>query len=84
MLVPVGDSGTLETQLRDGRMAESMGAAGHERVLQEFWPERVWEAMAEEYARGLREREEEKEKDNAETRRLKARKASGLKGLSYR
>ena len=28
MLVPVGDSGALETLLRDRRMAESMGAGG--------------------------------------------------------
>ncbi len=62
MLVPVGDSGTLaralELLLNDRRMAEAMGSAGRERVRREFRPEVVWEAMAREYSRALREREE--------------------------
>jgi lipopolysaccharide/colanic/teichoic acid biosynthesis glycosyltransferase len=58
MLVAVGDARglaeALETLLRDGRMREEMGAAGRERVVKEFRPERIWEAMAEEYQRQWR------------------------------
>jgi lipopolysaccharide/colanic/teichoic acid biosynthesis glycosyltransferase/glycosyltransferase involved in cell wall biosynthesis len=76
MLVPVGDSRALaralELLLRDRRMADGMGSAGRERVLREFRPEMVWEAMAGEYGLALRERE-----DATETRR--ARRTAGAK-----
>jgi lipopolysaccharide/colanic/teichoic acid biosynthesis glycosyltransferase len=77
VLVPVGDSGALaralEMVLKDERLAAELGSAGRERVLREFRPEIVWEAMAEEYARGLREKEEEEEKkESAETLRTRS------------
>jgi lipopolysaccharide/colanic/teichoic acid biosynthesis glycosyltransferase/glycosyltransferase involved in cell wall biosynthesis len=54
LLVPVGDTQALARALglllEDRKMAEAMGSAGRERVLREFRPERVWEAMAGEYA----------------------------------
>jgi lipopolysaccharide/colanic/teichoic acid biosynthesis glycosyltransferase/glycosyltransferase involved in cell wall biosynthesis len=60
MLVPVGDgralARALEVVLKDRRLAAELGSAGRERVLCEFQPEIVWDAMAEEYARGLREK----------------------------
>jgi lipopolysaccharide/colanic/teichoic acid biosynthesis glycosyltransferase len=80
MLVPVGDSGALaralEVVLKDRRLAAEMGSAGRERVLREFRPEMVWDAMAEEYARGLREKEEGKV--NIETHRARRWHGSNL------
>ena len=80
MLVPVGDSGALaralEVVLKDRRLAAEMGSAGRERVLREFRPEMVWDAMAEEYARGLREKEQGKV--NIETHRARRWHGSNL------
>jgi lipopolysaccharide/colanic/teichoic acid biosynthesis glycosyltransferase/glycosyltransferase involved in cell wall biosynthesis len=80
LLVPVGESAALaralETLLRDRKMAEAMGAAGRERVLRDFRSERVWDAMADEYVRGLRE--EEKGKDGTETRRALRRRGTAV------
>ena len=60
MLVPVRDSRALaralDLVLKDRRLATELGSAGRERVLREFRPEMVWDAMAEEYARALREK----------------------------
>lgn len=91
MLVPVGDARglavALETLLRDQKMREEMGAAGRERVVVEFRPERVWEAMAEEYQRQRRVlsgeqrvgrvRTTEEEGLNAETQRAQRNRRAG-------
>lgn len=56
-LVPVGDTEALtqelELLLKDKNLAEAMGQAGLMRVRREFPRERVWEALAQEYAQLL-------------------------------
>jgi glycosyltransferase involved in cell wall biosynthesis len=53
ILVPVGDVGALAAGLRtlfsDPALRAKMGAAGRERVIKDFCPERIWDAVAEEY-----------------------------------
>jgi glycosyltransferase involved in cell wall biosynthesis len=57
VLVPVGDSDALakglELLLKDKELAAAMGGAGRERARREFRQERIWEALAQEYARLL-------------------------------
>lgn len=54
-LVPTRDSGALAgalgAYLRDRALGARHGAAGRERALREFRQERIWEGMAEVYAR---------------------------------
>jgi glycosyltransferase involved in cell wall biosynthesis len=58
VLVPVGDVAALasavERVLSSPELAQRLGQAGRERVLREFTHQRVWTAMAEEYAELLR------------------------------
>jgi len=57
ILVPMGDvqglAQALELLLKDKTLSAKMGDAGRERVLREFPQERVWEGVAQEYARLL-------------------------------
>ncbi len=53
ILVPVADVGALVAGLKallfDPGLRAKMGAAGRERVIRDFSPERIWNAVAEEY-----------------------------------
>jgi glycosyltransferase involved in cell wall biosynthesis len=53
ILVPVADVNALVAGLRtlfsDAALRAKMGAAGRERVIKDFSPERIWNAVAEEY-----------------------------------
>jgi len=53
MLVPPCDAarlaGALRTYLQDGELRHSHGAAARDRVLREFRPEGIWQAIYEEY-----------------------------------
>ena len=60
LLVPVGNASALAEAviklLRDRTLAQAMGRAGYHRVRREFRPEIVWTALAQEYAKLLREK----------------------------
>ncbi len=61
LLVPPGDldalTGALELLLSDPAQARRLGEAGRERVLRDFRPEVIWEALAGEYRRLLQEKD---------------------------
>ncbi|MBL8848586.1 MAG: glycosyltransferase family 4 protein [Planctomycetaceae bacterium] len=60
MLVPQGDAtamaGAICQYLRSPELRRRHGRAGRQRVLREFQPERIWEAMLSEYVGLLHER----------------------------
>jgi len=60
LLVPVGDAralaGALKKVIEDPGMAAALGSAGRERVVRQFWRERVWEALEQQYAGMLEEK----------------------------
>jgi len=60
LLVPVGDAaalaGALKKVIEDREMAAALGSAGRERVVRQFWRERVWEALEQQYAGMLEEK----------------------------
>jgi len=59
LLVPVGDAralaGALKKVIENPGMAAALGSAGRERAVREFWRERLWEALEQQYA-GMLER----------------------------
>ena len=59
-LVPARDSGALaqaiKTYVDDPELRRRHGAAGRQRMLRDFHPEDIWEAVHQEYRRLLRER----------------------------
>jgi glycosyltransferase involved in cell wall biosynthesis len=60
LLVPVNDSVSLSkalaSLLHSPAAGVKMGAAAQHRVVEKFGSERIWEALAQEYRRGLRDR----------------------------
>ena len=59
-LIPPRDAAALamaiRIYLRDPELRQRHGLAGRERVLREFRPEAIWEALYQEYVRLLREK----------------------------